>query len=126
VAGATSLNRETVDVISQAQANFQPISPRKARVVINLVRGRSAAEALQLLDFTTKAGAPYVKRLLASAVANAKQKRPELDAESLYIAAASVDQGPNQHMRRWRPHAMGRATQIKKGVSHIQLTLAEL
>ena len=56
-------------MISSAKANFQRISPRKARVVINMVRGRDADEALQLLDFTPKAAAPIVKKLLASAVA---------------------------------------------------------
>jgi large subunit ribosomal protein L22 len=95
-------------------------------MVIDMVRGRPATEALQLLDFTTKAGAPYVKKLLASALANASQKRPGVDLDSLYVSAASVDQGPNQHMRRWRPRAMGRATQVKKGTSHIHLELDEL
>jgi len=113
-------------VISQAKANFQGISPRKARMVIDMVRGRPATEALQLLDFTNKAGAPFVKKLLSSALANASQKRPGVDLDSLYVSRASVDQGPNQHMRRWRPRAMGRATQIAKGTSHIHLELDEL
>jgi large subunit ribosomal protein L22 len=124
--GATGLNRETVEVISQAKANFQTISPRKARMVIDLVRGRSATEALQLLDFTRKAGAPFVKKLLNSALANAQQKRPGIDVDSLYVSRASVDQGPNSHMRRWRPRAQGRATRVTKGVSHIHLELDEL
>lgn len=119
-------NRETVEVISQAKANYQGISPRKARMVIDLVRGRSATEALQLLDFTNKAGAPFVKKLLSSALANAQVKRPGVDVDSLYVSRASVDQGPNSHMRRWRPRAMGRATQVTKGVSHIHLELDEL
>jgi large subunit ribosomal protein L22 len=113
-------------VISQAKGNFQGISPRKARMVIDLVRGRPATEALQLLDFTNKAGAPYVKKILASALANAQVKRPGVDVDSLYVSRASVDQGPNQHLRRWRPRAMGRATQVAKGTSHIHLELDEL
>jgi large subunit ribosomal protein L22 len=113
-------------MISQAKANFQAISPRKARLVINLVRGRSATEALQLLDFTYKAGAPFVKKLINSALANAQVKRPGIDPDSLYVSRASVDQGPNSHMRRWRPRAMGRATRVAKGVSHIHLELDEL
>jgi large subunit ribosomal protein L22 len=124
--GDGSSNQETVEVISEAKANFQRISPRKARMVINLVRGRSATEALQLLDFTTKAGAPIVKKLLASALANAKQLRPEVDVDGLYVSRASVDKGPDGNMRRWRPRAMGRATQVTKGVSHIHLELDEL
>ena len=112
-------------MISRAKSNFQRISPRKARMIIDLVRGRDAAEALQLLDFTPKAGAPIVKKLLASAVANAKVRRPGVDVDDLYISKATVDKGPNQHMRRWRPRAMGRATQIVKGVSHICIELSE-
>ena len=112
-------------MISHAKANFQGISPRKARVIIDLERGRSATEALQLLDLTYKAGVPFVKKLLSSALANAQQKRPGIDVDTLYVSRASVDQGPNQHMRRWRPRAMGRATRVAKGVSHIHLELDE-
>ncbi len=110
-------------MISRASANFQKISPRKARLVINLVRGRDAAEALQLLDFTPKAGAPFVKKLIASAVANARTKRPDVDVDALFISKATVDKAPDSHMRRWRPRAMGRATRVTKGVSHIHIEL---
>lgn len=92
-------------------------------MIINLVRGRDASEALQLLDFTFKSGAPFVKKLIASAVANAKQKRPDLDADSLFISKCAVDKGPNSHLRRWRPRAQGRATRIQKGISHITIEL---
>lgn len=110
-------------MISSAKANFQRISPRKARVVANMVRGRDAAEALQLLEFTPKAAAPILKKVIASALANAKQKASGVDVDSLYISRATVDQGPNQHLRRWRPRAMGRATPVVKGVSHITIEL---
>ncbi|HEY8944269.1 MAG TPA: 50S ribosomal protein L22 [Polyangiaceae bacterium] len=110
-------------MIAAASALYQRISPRKARMIINLVRGRDASEALQLLDFTFKSGAPFVKKLIASAVANAKQKRPDLDADSLFISKCAVDKGPNSHLRRWRPRAQGRATKIQKGVSHITIEL---
>ncbi len=110
-------------MISKATARFQRISPRKARLVADLVRGRDAAEALQLLEFTPKAGAPVLQKLIASALANAREKAPNVDAEELYISKATVDKGPNQHMRRWRPRAMGRATRIVKGVSHIHIEL---
>lgn len=92
-------------------------------MIVNLVRGRDAAEALQLLDFTHKAGAPVVRKVIASAIANAQQKRPDVDVDSLYISKATVDKGPDSHMRRWRPRAMGRATRIAKGVSHINIEL---
>ncbi len=108
---------------SKATARFQRISPRKARIVINMVRGRDAGEALQLLEFTPKAGAPIVKKLLTSAIANALDLDPSVDADSLYISKATVDEGPNQHMRRWRPRAQGRATRVVKGVSHVHIEL---
>ena len=110
-------------MISQAKANFQRISPRKARMIVNLVRGRDASEALQLLDFTPKAGAPFVKKLIASAIANARSKRPDVDVDELFVSKATVDKGPNAHMRRWRPRAMGRATRVTKGISHIHIEL---
>lgn len=108
---------------SKATARFQRISPRKARVIVNMVRGRDAGEALQLLEFTPKAGAPIVKKLLASAIANALDLDPSVDADDLFISKVTVDEGPNQHMRRWRPRAMGRATQVVKGVSHVHIEL---
>ena len=110
-------------MIASATARFQRISPRKARMIVNLVRGRDTSEALQLLDFTFKAGAPFVKKLIASAVANAKQKKPGVDTDSLFISQAAVDKASNAHLRRWRPRAQGRATQITKGVSHILIEL---
>ena len=112
-------------MISKATARFQRISPRKARMIVNLVRGRDAAEALQLLDFTPKSAAPIVKKLIASAVANAKLRKPNVDADALFISVATVDKGPDSHMRRWRPRAMGRATRVQKGVSHIHIELDE-
>ena len=110
-------------MISRATAKYQRISPRKARVVANLVRGRDASEAIQMLEFTHKACAPILKKLIASAIANARQKRPDVDVDSLYVSKAAVDKGPDSHMRRWRPRAMGRATRVVKGISHIQIEL---
>ena len=112
-------------MISKATARFQRISPRKARMIVNLVRGRDAAEALQLLDFTPKSGAPIVKKLIASAVANAKLRKPNVDSDAIFISTATVDRGPESHMGRWRPRAMGRATRVQKGVSHIHIELDE-
>ena len=109
---------------SKVMARFARISPRKARVVVNLVRGKKVAEALDMLAFTRKSGAPIVKKLIESAVANVKQTGGNIDA--LWVAAGGVDKGPNKHMRRWRPRAMGRATQVTKGVSHIQITLSDI
>lgn len=110
-------------MVSKAVARFARISPRKARVVINLVRGRQAGEALQLLEFTPKAGAPFLKKLIESAVANARTQNPGVDLDALFVETAFADKAPNRHMRRWRPRAMGRATRIQKGMSHITIHL---
>jgi len=110
-------------MISQATAKFQRISPRKARVIANLVRGRDAGEALQILELLPRAGAPFVKKLIASAIANAKVSNPSVDVDALFVSKATVDKGPNSNMRRWRPRAQGRATQVVKGVSHIHIEL---
>lgn len=110
-------------MVTTATARYQRISPRKARMIVNLIRGRDAAEALQLLEFTQKAGAPFVKKLLASALANARLRNPSVDVDTLFVSKVTVDKGPNSHLRRWRPRAQGRATMIQKGVSHIHIEL---
>jgi len=112
-------------MVSKAIARFARISPRKARVVVNLVRGRHAGEALQLLEFTRKAGAPVLKKVIESAVANARTVQPGIDLDTLIVETAFVDKAPNSHMRRWRPRAMGRATRVQKGLSHITVILGE-
>jgi large subunit ribosomal protein L22 len=112
-------------MVSKATARFSRISPRKARVVVNLVRGRQAGEALQLLEFTRKAAAPVIKKLIESAVANAKTSSPNVDVDALFVETAFVDKAPNKHLRRWRPRAMGRATRVQKGSSHITIVLGE-
>jgi large subunit ribosomal protein L22 len=112
-------------MVSKAMARFQRISVRKARMIVDLVRGRQAGEALQLLEFTAKAGAPVIKKVIESAVANARTTSPGVDVDSLFVETAFVDKAPNAHMRRWRPRAMGRATRVQKGVSHITIVLGE-
>lgn len=108
---------------SKASARFSRIAPRKARMIADLVRGRDAAEAIQLLQFTTKSGAPVIKKIIESAVANAQQDGADVD--SLFVSKATVDKAPNKFNRRWRPRAMGRATRVTKGVSHIVIELDE-
>ena len=108
-----------------AKARFQKISPRKARVVIDMIRGKNVAIALDQLRFTRKAAAPIVAKLLDSAVANARQLDENVDLDALVIKRAFVDKAANAHMRRWRPRAQGRATRIQKGVSHITIVVGE-
>ena len=108
-----------------AKARFQKISPRKARVVIDMIRGKNVAIALDQLRFTRKAAAPIVAKLLDSAVANARQLDENVDLDALVVKRAFVDKAANAHMRRWRPRAQGRATRIQKGVSHITIVVGE-
>jgi len=90
-----------------------------------MVRGKNVAEALNELRFTTKAAAPIVAKAIGSAIANAKQKNEEVNLDSLVVKTAFADMAPNQHMRRWRPRAQGRATRIVKGMSHITVVVTD-
>lgn len=108
-----------------AKARFQRISVRKARVILNMVRGQNVAQALNQLKFTRKSAAPIVAKVIDSAIANAQQKQDEVDLDSLVVKACWADKAPDRSMRRWRPRAQGRATQIVKGMSHITVVLGE-
>jgi large subunit ribosomal protein L22 len=108
-----------------AKARFQRIAVRKARVVANLIRGRNAAEALEMLKFTRKAAAPIVAKLLDSAISNARQRDEQIDLDRLIVNTVFADKAPDRFMRRWRPRAQGRATQIVKGMSHITLVVSD-
>jgi large subunit ribosomal protein L22 len=109
---------------ARASVRFLKISPRKARVVANLVRGQDVGDAIKTLSFVKKAAAEPLKKVLESAVANARQADSAIDVDALYIKDLQVDMGPTKHMRRWRPRAMGRATRIVKGTSHIKVVLS--
>lgn len=98
------------------------IAPRKVRVVIDLVRGKNVKEALSILKFTPKAGAPIVEKLLNSAVANAENNFG-LDTSKLYVSEVFADQAAI--MKRVRPRAQGRAFVIRKKASHITLKVKE-
>ena len=110
-------------MISKASAKYARIAPRKARVVANLVRGKDVGEALTMLEFLPRSAAPVLKKVIESALANARSSNAEADLDALYISNVQVDKGPNRQMRRWRPRAQGRATRITKGVSHIAVEL---
>ncbi len=105
----------------KARLRFVRVAPRKARLVADLIRGKRSEEALNLLTFTKKAAAKIVIKVLKSAVANAMQKK--MDADRLYVKQVTVDQGPT--MKRFQPRALGRATTIRKGTSHIKIVLDE-
>jgi large subunit ribosomal protein L22 len=97
------------------------ITPRKARQVIDLIRGKMVGDAINILAFTPLHAARIVKKLLDSAVANAEQKKVG-DVDTLIVTKAFVNQGAT--MKRIRARAMGRANQIKKRTSHITLVLS--
>lgn len=96
------------------------VSPRKARLVVDLIRGRPVVQALGILDNLPKKSSPVVKNLLKSAIANAEQQNAgDFDVDSLKVKVAYVDPGPT--LRRYRPRAMGRASPIRKRTSKITL-----
>jgi large subunit ribosomal protein L22 len=101
------------------------ISTRKARVICDMVRGQYVAQAIDQLKFTRKAAAPLVSKLINSAISNAQQKKQDVDLDRLYVKTAYADEAPDHFMVRWRPRAMGRATPIQKGMSHITVVIAE-
>ncbi len=105
-----------------ARARYIRVSPQKARLVVDLVRGKTAQDALHILTFTRKAAARTVKKLLESAIANATHKG-NIDVDTLYVKGIWVDPGPT--WKRFQPRAMGRATRIRKRTSHITVVLDE-
>jgi large subunit ribosomal protein L22 len=105
-----------------ARARYIRISPRKARLVADLIRGKSAEQASQLLSYLPKSAAPLIRKVLLSAIANAENKG-DIDIDTLYVKKIFVDQGPMQ--KRFMPRAMGRATSIHKKTSHITIVLDE-
>jgi large subunit ribosomal protein L22 len=106
----------------KARLKHAKVSAQKARLVADLVRGKDVNEALRALTFLKKKSAGLVKKLIESAVANAGQKQV-IDVDNLYVKTITVDQGPM--MKRFMPRAQGRATEIKKKMSHINLVLDE-
>ncbi len=107
---------------SRAVLRYARVSPRKARLVVDMIRGRDVESALKVLRFTNKKTAPMIAKLVRSAVANAEQKGVS-DVDRLYVKSAFVNEGPT--MKRFMSRAMGRATRILKRTSHITVILAE-
>ena len=104
----------------RAQARWLRITPRKARLVVEHIRGRSVPEARTVLAFTPRAAAREVEKVLASAVANAEANHG-LIGDDLIVSAAYVDEGPT--IKRWRARARGRAARIEKKTCHVTLRL---
>jgi len=107
----------------KAAAKYLRHSPRKARLVVDLVRGQKIGQALSQLRFVNKAVGLPLSKLIKSAVANALHNF-DLAEDNLYIKEIRVDEGPT--LKRWMPRAHGRATPLRKRTSHISLILAEI
>lgn len=111
---------ETPQVVT-ASARYVRTSARKARLVADLVRGKSVADAQAILAYSTRAAATPVRKVLESAIANADHNHG-LDPRELRLARVTVDEGPT--LRRFRPRAQGRATRINKRTCHITIGLS--
>ncbi|MFZ5776460.1 MAG: 50S ribosomal protein L22 [Thermodesulfobacteriota bacterium] len=107
---------------ARALARYIRISPQKARLVADLVRGKSVEYALNTLRFMPKKGAMLLKKVIESAVANASQNEA-IDVDTLYVKTIHIDGGPM--LKRISPRAQGRATRILKRTSHITVVLDE-
>ncbi|ABK60912.1 MULTISPECIES: 50S ribosomal protein L22 [Clostridium] len=107
---------------ARAIAKYVRMSPRKVRVVLDLVRGKNVSEAFAILKYTPKDAATVVLKVLKSAVANAENNF-NLDVNKLYIAEAYANQGPT--LKRFKPRAQGRAYSIMKRTSHVTLVVKE-
>ena len=105
-----------------AKAKYVRVAPRKIRLVMDMVRGKSVSDALRTLGLVRKAASPVLAKVIRSAAANAENSKG-MDADNLYIKTAYVDEGPT--MKRFMPRAMGRATTILKRTSHITVVLGE-
>ncbi|MFQ5664232.1 MAG: 50S ribosomal protein L22 [Terriglobia bacterium] len=110
-------------VEARALARYVRVSPQKARLVIDLIRGRNAGEALSLLRFTKKRAAKPIEKVLRSAIANAEQKSETVDVDRLYVKQAVVNEGPR--WKRVRPAPYGRAYLYQRRTSHIEVAVAE-
>jgi large subunit ribosomal protein L22 len=111
----------------RAEARYIRVSPQKARLVLDLIKGRRVEDAINILEFTKKGVAPLIQKLLRSAVENAsylsQEKALDVDLDRLIVRTAVANDGPR--MKRIRPAPMGRAFRYQRRMAHIEITLAE-
>ncbi len=111
----------------RAEARFQRVSPQKARLVLELIKGRRVEDAINTIMFTKKGVAPLVEKVLRSALQNAnylsEEQGLDLDVDNLYVKTAVANDGPR--MKRIRPAPMGRAYRYQRRLSHIVISVAE-
>lgn len=107
---------------ARARTKYLLIAPRKARLVVDMIRGRSIEHALGILQFTAKRGGRMIAKTVRAAVANAESGQ-SVDVDKLYVAKAFVDEGPT--LKRFLPRAHGRATPVAKRTSHVTVVVDE-
>jgi large subunit ribosomal protein L22 len=111
----------------RAEAKFQRVSPQKARLVLELIKGRRVADALDTVAFTKKGVAPLVEKVLRAAIQNAnylsQERDLDVDVDNLYVKTALANEGPR--MKRIRPAPMGRAFRYQRRMAHIVISVAE-
>ncbi len=117
----TNKNTPNKASIAKASMRHARVAPRKARLVIDQIRGLNVAYALATLENTRRSANPIVEKILRSAIANAVEKDSSVNPDDLIITEARVDKG--RTLKRIRPRAMGRATQILKHSSHISVAV---
>jgi large subunit ribosomal protein L22 len=110
-------------MISKATGRFIRMSPQKARLVVDLIRGKNVNEALMTLKFTNKKATSEIEKVVRSAVANATQKSENVDVDDLFIEKAFINEGPR--LKRIRPAPMGRAYRYQRRTAHITIELGE-
>ena len=108
---------------TRASVRYLRVSAYKAREVLDLIRGLHVDDADGILEFTDRAVATDIRKVLASAVANA-EKNDEIDPNELFVSACYADDGPT--LKRWRPRARGRATRIRKRTCHITIIVSRM
>ena len=108
---------------AKAEARFVRVSPQKARLVVDLIRGVKAGDAINVLRTTNKGIAPTVEKVLRSAIANAENRSTDVDVDNLFVTEAYVNEGPR--MKRVRPAPMGRAYRYQRRTAHIVVKVGE-
>jgi large subunit ribosomal protein L22 len=109
--------------IARAEARYMRVSPQKARLVIDMIRGQQAGDAINILSATKKRVAASIEKILRSAIANAESKSQSVDVDKLIVSEAYVNEGPRQ--KRIRPAPMGRAYRYQRRTSHIVVVVGE-
>ena len=108
---------------ARAEARYIRTSPQKARLVVNLIRGQKAGDAINILRTTNKRIAPSVEKVLRSAIANAENRSSDVDVDKLFVTECYVNEGPR--MKRVRPAPMGRAYRYQRRMAHIVVMVGD-